>query len=46
VGIAWDGWQEITGGLEAGDEVVARAGAFFGEGDAVRPIRPEGGSDR
>lgn len=38
-GIAWDGQQEITGGLTEGDEVVARAGAFFGEGDGVRPVR-------
>lgn len=44
-GIAWDGWQEVTEGLAEGDEVVARAGAFFGEGDVVRPIRPEAGSD-
>lgn len=44
-GIAWDGWQEVTEGLAEGDEVVARAGAFFGEGDVVRPIRPEAGND-
>lgn len=44
-GIAWDGWQEVTEGLAEGDEVVARAGAFFGEGDVVRPIRTEAGSD-
>ena len=42
-GIAWDGWQEVTAGLEAGDEVVARAGAFFGDGDVIRPVR-EGAS--
>ena len=40
-GIAWDGWQEITAGLSEGDEVVARAGAFFGAGDVVRPIRSD-----
>ncbi|MCC0078505.1 MAG: efflux RND transporter periplasmic adaptor subunit [Rhodobacter sp.] len=39
-GLTWDGWQEITRGLNPGDEVVARAGAFFGEGDVVRPMRP------
>ena len=44
-GIAWDGWQEVTEGLAEGDEVVARAGAFFGEGDVVRPIRPEASND-
>lgn len=38
-GLAWDGWVEVTAGLEAGDEVVARAGAFFAAGDTVRPIR-------
>ncbi|HPD91264.1 MAG TPA: efflux RND transporter periplasmic adaptor subunit [Pararhodobacter sp.] len=41
LGLTWDGWQEIIRGLNAGDEVVARAGAFFGEGDVVRPIRPD-----
>ncbi|WP_417626269.1 efflux RND transporter periplasmic adaptor subunit [Pararhodobacter aggregans] len=44
-GIAWDGWQEVTAGLAEGDEVVSRAGAFFGEGDVVRPIRAEGPSE-
>ena len=38
-GIAWNAWQEITSGLDEGDEVVARAGAFFSDGDVVRPIR-------
>ena len=28
-GLAWNGWQEITAGLAAGDAVVARAGAFL-----------------
>lgn len=44
-GIAWDGWQEVTSGLAEGDEVVSRAGAFFGEGDVVRPIRADGQSE-
>ncbi|MCA2011260.1 efflux RND transporter periplasmic adaptor subunit [Cereibacter sphaeroides] len=38
-GLAWEGWQEVLSGLDAGDEVVARAGAFFAAGDHVRPIR-------
>lgn len=38
-GLAWDGWQEILAGLTEGDEVIARAGAFFAPGDHVRPIR-------
>jgi len=42
-GLAWDGWQEITAGLQPGETVVARAGAFFGEGDRVRPIRDGAG---
>ena len=33
-----DGRREITGGLDAGERVVARAGAFFVDGDAVRPM--------
>lgn len=40
-GLAWDGWQEITAGLAEGDVVVARAGAFFGAGDVVRPVGAE-----
>ncbi|MCB1389305.1 MAG: efflux RND transporter periplasmic adaptor subunit [Rhodobacteraceae bacterium] len=43
-GLAWDGWQEITEGLAEGDEVVARAGAFFGAGDLVRPVRAGAGT--
>ena len=38
-GLAWNGWQEITAGLAAGDAVVARAGAFFDAGDVIRPVR-------
>ncbi len=38
LGLAWDGLQEITDGLSAGERVVARAGAFFADGDRVRPL--------
>ncbi len=44
VGLAWDGWQEVLTGLAPGDEVVARAGAFFGAGDVIHPVR-EGASE-
>jgi len=30
--------REIARGLEPGDEVIVRAGAFFREGDRVRPV--------
>lgn len=36
-GLIWDGYREVTGGLTAGEEVVAKAGAFFGEGDRIIP---------
>ncbi|HVG47531.1 MAG TPA: efflux RND transporter periplasmic adaptor subunit [Rubellimicrobium sp.] len=37
-GLLWQDWREIVSGLEPGDQVVARAGAFFGDGDQVRPV--------
>jgi HlyD family secretion protein len=37
-GILWQEWREIAEGLKPGDQVVARAGAFFGGGDQVRPV--------
>jgi HlyD family secretion protein len=39
-GIMWQDRQEIVQGLAAGDEVIARAGAFFRNGDQVRPVSP------
>ncbi len=38
-GLIWQGRREILEGLAPGDEVVARAGAFFGSGDRIRPTR-------
>jgi HlyD family secretion protein len=38
-GLLWQNWMEIIEGLEPGDEVVARAGVFFGQGDVIRPVR-------
>lgn len=40
-GLIWDGRREILDGLEAGETVLARAGAFFRTGDHVQPITPE-----
>jgi HlyD family secretion protein len=40
-GLLWEDWREIVSGLEPGDQVVARAGAFFGDGDLIRPVQPE-----
>jgi HlyD family secretion protein len=37
-GLIWDGRREILEGLSEGDMVVAKAGAFYGDGDAVRPV--------
>lgn len=36
-GLIWDGYREVTDGLTAGEEVVAKAGAFFGDGDRIIP---------
>jgi HlyD family secretion protein len=37
-GLVWEGYREIRSGLEAGEVVVARAGAFFRDGDKVQPV--------
>jgi HlyD family secretion protein len=44
VGLLSGGNAEIREGLNEGDMVVARAGAFLREGDRVRPILAEGGA--
>jgi multidrug efflux pump subunit AcrA (membrane-fusion protein) len=44
VGLLAGGNAEIREGLNEGDMVVARAGAFLREGDRVRPILAEGGA--
>jgi len=44
-GLLWEDLREIRAGLEAGETVVARAGAFFRDGDpidAVEPAAPAG----
>jgi HlyD family secretion protein len=38
-GIVEDGRVLITKGIEAGDLVVAKAGAFVRDGDTIRPVR-------
>lgn len=35
-GLIWDGRREVLEGLAPGEQVVARAGAFFSDGDQVR----------
>ncbi len=37
-GLLWQGRREIVSGLEAGEVVVTRAGAFFRDGDAIEPV--------
>ncbi len=44
-GLADDGQIEIRKGLEAGTKVVAKAGTFLRDGDAVRPIEPANDAD-
>ena len=41
-GLLWDGRREIVEGLDQGDQVIARSGAFFRTGDRVRVMAPEG----
>lgn len=40
-GLIWQGQREIAQGLKADDVVVARAGAFFADGDKINPIFPD-----
>lgn len=40
-GLVWQGRREIVSGLEEGDTVIARSGAFFRDGDRVRPVEPD-----
>lgn len=46
-GLIWDGRREIVSGLEAGERILARAGAFFRTGDKIReaPSAPESTPD-
>ncbi len=37
-GLVWEDDREILSGLEVGDVVVARAGAFFAPGDRIEPL--------
>ncbi|WP_295048348.1 efflux RND transporter periplasmic adaptor subunit [uncultured Paracoccus sp.] len=41
-GLLWDGRREIVDGLQPGEQVIMRAGAFFRSGDQVRPVAAEG----
>jgi HlyD family secretion protein len=40
-GLRAGGYVEIISGLEAGQEVVGRAGTFVADGDRVTPVRGE-----
>lgn len=37
-GLLWNGRREIVEGVEVGDQVIARSGAFFRDGDRVRVV--------
>ncbi|MBV0892208.1 efflux RND transporter periplasmic adaptor subunit [Paracoccus sp. Z118] len=37
-GVLWDGQREILDGLAPGEVVMQRAGAFFRDGDPVKPV--------
>lgn len=37
-GLIWQNWREVIEGLEEGEVVIARAGAFFRDGDRVRIV--------
>ncbi|MGR3416425.1 efflux RND transporter periplasmic adaptor subunit [Paracoccus sp. (in: a-proteobacteria)] len=40
-GLLWDGQREIVEGVTEGEQVIARSGAFFRDGDQVRAISAE-----
>jgi hypothetical protein len=46
VGLVADGKAEIRDGVSQGEMVIARAGAFFRDGDRVRAVSADGGSSR
>ena len=37
-GAIWQGRREILSGLQPGEQVITRAGAFFRDGDRVVPV--------
>ncbi|MCL6707253.1 efflux RND transporter periplasmic adaptor subunit [Pseudomonas sp. R2.Fl] len=41
IGIEDGGYVEIVSGLEEGDVVVAKAGAFVGDGDRINPVHEQ-----
>lgn len=43
-GLIWDGLREVITGLQAGEIVVARAGAFFADADKINPVFPTAGT--
>lgn len=43
-GLIWQDRREVLGGLAKGEIVVAKAGAFYGSGDKIRPVEPAGAS--
>ena len=43
-GLIWQDWREIVRGLDEGEMVIARAGAFFRDGDEVRIVESSGAS--
>jgi HlyD family secretion protein len=40
-GVNADGFVEIVDGLKEGEAIIARAGAFLRDGDAVKPVAAE-----
>lgn len=40
-GLLWEGRREIIEGVSEGEKVIARAGAFFSDGDQIRAIEEE-----
>lgn len=42
-GLIWDGYREILSGVKLGELVIAKAGAFFGDGDRINPVKAQAG---
>jgi len=42
-GLIWGGAREILSGVTLGELVIAKAGAFFGDGDRINPVSADAG---
>jgi HlyD family secretion protein len=43
-GLIWGGYREVVDGIKIGESVIAKAGAFFSDGDRINPIEAAAGT--